>query len=144
MLWKFFSIDTLFLISIFHYNMLQIWFILFSETIWHSPSLWHSFRHLTSLFNIFNVCAWCKPWSKPFCISWSVMLQVEIRLRVPMDSFNTFMGSSLQRYEQILLFCYEVQYVFLDYRIREQVTKFLIGTRLSWANSQLMIWRLLP
>ena len=47
-----------------------------------------------------------------------------------MDGFNTFMSSSLQRYWQILLFCYEVQYLFLDYRIRLRVEKFLIGTGL--------------
>ena len=32
MLWNFFSIYTLFLVSLFDYNMFQIWFILFIET----------------------------------------------------------------------------------------------------------------
>ena len=46
------------------------------------------------------------------------MLWVEIRLRVFMDSLNTLMSILLQRYGKILLFCYEVQYLSLDYRIR--------------------------
>jgi len=47
-----------------------------------------------------------------------VVLQVEKRLCVAMDNLNTFMNSSFQRYGKILLFCYEVQYLSLDYRIQ--------------------------
>ena len=46
MLWNFSSIDTLFLVFIFDYNMLQIWFHLFIETM---MALWYS----VSSFNLF-------------------------------------------------------------------------------------------
>ena len=87
---KFFQFWHIILVSIFGYNMLQIWFISF--IVWHSNSM-ARFRHLTSLFNLFDGCLW--PLWRTY-ISRSVMLSVEIRLRCPMEGFNTFLSSSLQ------------------------------------------------
>ena len=61
----------------------------------------------------------------PFCCRWRHVTRFHGR------QFNTFMDRFHERYGQILLFCYEVQYLSLDYRIQQRVTKFVIVTPLT-------------